>query len=181
MNASTKKVTRKKVKVKGTKGDSHVNKATRDLTEHQEKFCFDYVFVNIGDEDAAYKAAGYSNKNPYEIHRKAKNLLSQDNIKERILDLQGERNDRKVMDKCYILTGLKTMIEDKDTSDSVKHQCYKTGAQILGIMNQQGEKDKTKETTNKAREAVENRLNKKKELEEGKNLLNFQKKEGTDG
>jgi len=66
------------------------------LTTRQEKFCLAYV--KLGNATQAYKEAGYVNKNDACMASNSSRMLRNDNVKQRIAELQAEIRSAKMMD-----------------------------------------------------------------------------------
>jgi len=87
----------------------------KKLTEMQEKFCYFFVFVDVGDAVSAYKRAGSENTNDYELARVTKDLLDKNQlIKAKVLELQTAKNNMKMVDIHYVIKRLVTIVEDED-------------------------------------------------------------------
>ena len=175
-------------KTKTKKSNIRTGETTRtELTEMQQKFCYFFVFVDVGDGVAAYKRAGYANTNDYEVSRLTKDLLKKNQlIKAKVLELQTAKNNMKLVDVHYVIKRLMVIVEDEEEQTQYVLKALELIGKYLKMFTEKIiEKivDKVKDDALAATEARMARDKKEKEpethedlSEQADNILPFSKK-----
>jgi hypothetical protein len=159
-----------------------------NLTVMQTKFAFFFVFVTNLNGPAAVELAGYSpgNYDDYDERtreyyetlvrkQQAKTLLDNPKVLTLITKLREDLNNQLIVDKLYVLSWLKRLVEDEATAGNVRlNALIKIGETMDMFGKREIIVDEREDPAKIAREAFERR---KQQAKESPNIVEFKKEE----
>lgn len=155
-----------------TKEDQQKNEY--GLNTRQEEFCQHYVNTTMYDAEIAfdmvYSASNIKNKRMLILR-----LMNNGNIKKRIKQLMGIRDDVTVVDKYYVLKKLKKIVDENEKKPVYQLKALELLGKHLGLFNDKMiAPDASTDPSEIARNAFEERM-KNADVDKGKILKLYNK------